>query len=215
MTSDSSETSLTFGSSTKIAFVEYMNENPNNRRVSQTEKENIVEWLTNPGKRPSNQREFSRRNYVRKTFKWDEKEQCLLAVGKTNKDQSRVVVTEDKIVHVVERAHHENSHAGWDATWKAVSASYYGILRSDLIFLLKRCQICAQNPSKRPKGSVPSTASTYLVECETNESLGKEDIQNNGIDRDRDGKEVEHQPDLYGNVCEGFVSAEGLWSPMI
>ncbi len=38
-------------------------------------------------------------------------------------------------------------------TWKDVSTSYYGILRSDVIFLVKQCQVCAKNPSKRPKGS--------------------------------------------------------------
>ena len=84
---------------------------------------------------------------------WDENTQDLLAIAKPGEEKARLVVTEDMIPDIVENVHKENGHSGWDSTWKAVSASYYGILRSDLIFLLKQCQVCARNPSKRPKGS--------------------------------------------------------------
>ena len=153
MAGATSKSSVNFSSNTRTAFLNYVRENPNNRRVSQKEREIIIEWLTNPSKRPTSQKEFSRRNYVRKTFAWDVNTQSLLAVGKTSEDKCRTVVTDDLIVDVVESAHEQNDHLGWDATWRDVSTSYYGILRSDVIFLLKRCQLCAQDPSKRPKGS--------------------------------------------------------------
>lgn len=62
------------------------------------------------------------------------------------------------IADTVEIVHKNNNHAGWDATWKDVSTSYYGIPRKDVIFLLKQCQNqhCTENPSKRPKGSAPT-----------------------------------------------------------
>lgn len=63
------------------------------------------------------------------------------------------MVVEENIADVVEAVHSRNGHAGWDATWKDVSTSYHGILRSDVIYLLRRCQICLHNPSKRPKDS--------------------------------------------------------------
>lgn len=152
MTSASSNGPITFTPGTRAAFSEYLHENPNGRRVSRRDWEVTVEWLTDPSKRPSSQQEFSRRNYVRKTFTWDESTRCLLATAKSDGgDKGRVVVTEDMIAEVVEAVHGENDHAGWDATWKTLSASYYGVLRADLIFLLRRCQICAQMPIKRPK----------------------------------------------------------------
>lgn len=153
MTSNTSHNTETFGASTRTAFLNHVRQNPNNRRVSKADEEIIVEWLTNHAKRPSSQREFSRRNYVRKTFVWDENKQCLLAAGKNSQDKRRLVVTDDLIVDVVESAHAQNGHLGWDATWRDVSASYYGILRSDVIFLLKACQLCARDPSKYPKGA--------------------------------------------------------------
>lgn len=138
-----------------MALSHHLDENPNSRRVSQNDKEVLIEWLTDPDRRPRSQEEFSRRNYVRKSFIWDEKNQTLLAVAKKDGGKNRVVITTDMIADIVEMVHKDNNHAGWDRTWDDVSTSYYGILRSDVIFLLKQCQNrhCTQNPSKRPKGS--------------------------------------------------------------
>ncbi|RAO72655.1 uncharacterized protein BHQ10_008667 [Talaromyces amestolkiae] len=156
----------TFSTETKVSFFQYIRDSPNNRRVSQEERDNIIQWLTNPHKRPSSQSEFSRRNYVRKTFIWGDGSQHLLAAPKTNGAQKRIVVTEDKIADVVEHVHENNGHAGWDYTWRDVSISYYGILRSDVINLLKQCQICAHNPSKRPKESITATPDTRSADSE-------------------------------------------------
>lgn len=149
----STQTRATFTKETKASFLEYLRENPNTRRVSRQERENIIQWLTNPLKRPASQSEFSRRNYVRRTFIWDQERQLLAAIPKTESGQNRLVITEDLIADKVERVHESNGHAGWDYTWKDVSNSYHGILRSDVIHLLKQCQTCAHNPSKRPKRS--------------------------------------------------------------
>ena len=153
MTSASSNGSIIFIQDTRAAFLQHLRENPNNRRVSQSKKEILIEWLTNPYKRPSSQEEFSRRNYVRKTFAWDEKSQILLAAAKKGEGKDCMVITTEMIADVVETVYKDNGHARWDATWKDVSTLYYGILRSDVISLLKQCQICAQNPSKRPKSA--------------------------------------------------------------
>jgi len=156
MISASSNDPFTFTPGARAAFLEYLRSNPNNRRVSQSDKEILIEWLTNPNKRPLSQEEFSRRNYVRKTFAWNEESQTLRAVAKKGESKDRTVITTDMIADVVEMVHKasgDSGHGGWDATWKDVSASYYGILRSDVIFLLKQCQYCSCKPSKRPKGS--------------------------------------------------------------
>jgi len=153
MASTPSNDAVTFTTGTRAEFLQHLRENPNNRRISQDDKATIIQWLTNPHKRPSSQEEFSRRNYVRKTFVWDEENRNLRAVAKEDKGKDRAVVLTDMIADVVESVHEDNSHAGWDATWKDVSTLYYGILRSDVIFLLKQCQTCSRNPSKRPKGS--------------------------------------------------------------
>ncbi|KAI9040299.1 uncharacterized protein KD926_008389 [Aspergillus affinis] len=115
---------------TRASFTQYLHEHPSSRRISPTEKENLIEWLTNPEKRPSSQREFSRRNYARKTFIWGNETQDLLAINKTQEGGNRIVVAEDRIAETVEFVHNRNGHAGWDATWKDVSTSYYGILRA-------------------------------------------------------------------------------------
>ena len=160
MMSASCNNGVIFSSNTRTAFLKYVCENPSNRRVSQADKEIIIEWIKNTSKRPSSQQEFSRRNYVQKVFTLNESTQCLLAIGKTNEDKARLVVIEDMIADVVESAHEQNGHLGWDATWRDISASYYGILRSDVIFLLKHCQICAHDPSKRPKSSANAQSSS-------------------------------------------------------
>ncbi|EED17210.1 hypothetical protein TSTA_022640 [Talaromyces stipitatus ATCC 10500] len=163
--SSASRPYVTFANDTKESFLRYLSESPNNRRVSCEERENIIQWLTNPHKRPSSQSEFSRRNYVRKTFTWEEATQLLVACPKTEGGEKRVVVTEDMIADIVEYVHENNGHAGWDYTWRDISRSYYGILRSDVIRLLKQCEICAHNPSKRPKDA--KTAPTDIQSVDT------------------------------------------------
>ncbi|KAH0537650.1 hypothetical protein FGG08_005563 [Glutinoglossum americanum] len=177
MTGPTSNNVVIFSLSTRTAFSNHVRENPNNRRVSQADREIMIEWLTNPSKRPSSQKQFSRRNYVRKAFVWDESTQSLLAVGKTSEDKRRKVVTENVIVDVVESVHERNNHLGWDATWKDVSTSYYGILRSDVIFLLKQCRVCAQDPSKRPKGSTASEPSPQPFDPEDLQTLNTPDTR--------------------------------------
>jgi hypothetical protein len=179
MTSASSNDSVTFSLGTRVAFSQYLIENPNNRRVTQSDKGMLVEWLTNLERRPQSQEEFSRRNYVRKTFIWDEKSQTLLAVAKKDGGKNRVVVSTNKIVDIVEMVHKDNGHAGWDATWNDVSTTYYGILRSDVIFLLKQCQNqnCTQNPSKRPKGSTAGMVETQQTNLELSDFLNTDDVQ--------------------------------------
>jgi hypothetical protein len=150
-------------------------ENPNNRRISQSDKTIILEWLTNSYRRPSSQEEFSRRNYVRKTFIWDEKTQNLLAVAKKDQGKDRMVVPTYMIADVVETVHKENGHGGWDATWKDVSTSYYGILRADVIFLLKQCQECSGKPTKRPKTSTAAMLNSRPTDDEFLEFLNTTD----------------------------------------
>lgn len=162
--STASEDLAIFTSSTRTAFLQYLRENPTNRRVTQIEKDVLVGWLTNPHKRPSSQKEFSRRNYILRTFIWDEQTQSLFALAKAGGDNRRLVITEDKIADVVEFVHESNKHGGWDATWNGISSLYYGILRSDVIHLLKQCQTCALNPSKRPKGSTSTRRSLQSLD---------------------------------------------------
>ncbi|KAH8708498.1 hypothetical protein GQ44DRAFT_715335 [Phaeosphaeriaceae sp. PMI808] len=179
MTSASSNGFVTFTLGTRVAFSHYLCENPNNRRVSQSDKEMLIEWLTNPDRRPQSQEEFSRRNYVRKTFIWDEKSRNLLAIAKKDGGKNRKVITTDMIADIVEMVHEDNNHAGWDTTWKSVSTSYYGILRADVIFLLKQCQNqhCSQNPSKRPKGSAPTMVQSQQSDHEFIDFLNTEHVQ--------------------------------------
>lgn len=150
-----SQSSSLFPKETRTAFQQYLNDHPNKRRVSRNQRLELVGIVTNPEIRPSSQQEFSRRHYVKKTFMWDAKSQTLFTTASGTKP-SREVVAEDEIVDVVETVHLSTGHAGWDATWKGVSSSYYGILRADVIFLIKQCPICVQDPRKRPKGGAKS-----------------------------------------------------------
>ncbi|KAH6618286.1 hypothetical protein B0J18DRAFT_437032, partial [Chaetomium sp. MPI-SDFR-AT-0129] len=74
MVSDSkgSNNTVTFKPSTQAEFLRHLEKNPNRRRICQPEKQNLIDWLCNSHALPSSQKEFSRRNYVKKTFTWDE-----------------------------------------------------------------------------------------------------------------------------------------------
>ena len=148
---------------TKVEFLEHLIQFPNSRRVTQRDKEVIFAWLMDPIKTPTSQQEHSRRNYVRKAFVWNEALQTLYALPRKEGASVRKVVTDDQIADTVERVHIENGHAGWDTTWKAVSSSFYGILRTDVIFLLKRCQVCAKIPSKRSKTALAHKSDSECV----------------------------------------------------
>ncbi|KAH6603782.1 hypothetical protein Trco_007228 [Trichoderma cornu-damae] len=141
-------------------FAKYVKETPNKKHISIDEKFRLIQWLINPLAKPSCQKDYSRRNYAQKTYKWDEARQILWAVAKNEKGKDRIVITEDEILQIVEKVHMVKEHGGWDATWEEVSRQYCGIVRSDIIFLLKRCDICLSNPRKRSKGTHPPTTAT-------------------------------------------------------
>lgn len=142
-----------FCDNTRAEFLQHLRDHPTTRRIPRTEEINIVGWLLNPELRPATQEEFSRRNFVRRKFAWDTNKQKLVAVAGDVDRKDREVVVEEHIVDIVEHIHRNLGHAGWDATWREISSLYYGILRADVIFLLKRCPVCAWDPRKRPKGA--------------------------------------------------------------
>jgi len=107
---------VTDSTSTRAAFTKYIAKTQNKRRLSPVEKDNIIQWLTNL-REPSSQKECSRRNYVRKSFLWDEATKTLYALPKRNEHQLRLAVTEDIIFGIIESVHEKNGHAGWDMTW--------------------------------------------------------------------------------------------------
>lgn len=141
----------TFPPSIRDDFIHHIQNSPNNRRISRTERTTIIGWLTDPANKPTSQQQSSRRNYIRKRFEWNDSRAELYALVKGSETERKEVVTEDRIVDTVESVHVNNGHGGWDATWNDIAKSYYGILRADVIFLVKQCEICAQNPRKRPK----------------------------------------------------------------
>src|SRR5439155_1505433 len=142
------------------------------------------------------QQEFSRRNYIRKRFLWDTENQQLLAVPKANQIGHRVVITEDQIFEAVEEKHLEVNHRGWDTTWEALSASYYGVMRSDMIFLLKKCQICVQkasSPSKGPLSPIDSNPKFERVQV---------DLIDMGDIPDGKFRWVLHVKDQFSRFCQ-------------
>ncbi|PHH65758.1 hypothetical protein CDD81_1485 [Ophiocordyceps australis] len=149
---DIMEHNFAFVPDVRLAFAKYLRDYPNRRRVSEADKSSLIKWLVNTKTSPASQRESSRRHYVRKKFAWNHETKALEALAKGKSEKPRKVVIQAEIVDVIENVHGANGHAGWDATWKDVSGAYYGILRADVIFLLKRCHVCANNPRKRSKG---------------------------------------------------------------
>ncbi|KAM0449843.1 hypothetical protein ACHAPV_006968 [Trichoderma viride] len=157
-------------------FRHYLEENTNKKHISAERKHNLIRWLSDKDAKPQEQSDYSLRNYAFKTYKWDGTNHILWGIGKSEKPekpakngkgkktwdsgkggkgsrkcQDRVVVTEDEILTVVEKIHMSNDHGGWDATWDEVSSKYCGIVRSDVIFLLKRCYICTIKPRKQSR----------------------------------------------------------------
>lgn len=103
---------------------------------------------------------------------------------------------------LVDSVHQQNSHAGWDATWATLSSSYYGVLRSDLIYLLRRCQICAENPSKRPKGSLPPTVSIQAAEGQHVESVDTRASRLNNLDQIPTDNDAEPKCVISEDICD-------------
>ncbi|KAH7016434.1 uncharacterized protein B0I36DRAFT_46156 [Microdochium trichocladiopsis] len=91
-------------------------------RVIAYHTKNDYVWSPDHHTPPSSEKEFGRRNYVWKTFTWDQDGQMLAAVSKGG-GKKRTVIIEDCIIEVVELVHTSNSHAGWDTTWRDVNHS--------------------------------------------------------------------------------------------
>lgn len=140
-----------FTSETHERFRAYLNSNPSTRRIDSSERLDIIAWLRDEDRRPSSQKDQSRRNYVRKTFACNKSDGMLRTQMKGSDQLEKIVVLQDDIIGVVQDIHEEINHAGWDATWSTLSSRYHGILRNDVIFLLRECQVCKHDPRKRQK----------------------------------------------------------------
>lgn len=149
--------------------------------ISAEKREDLIRWLTDKVAKSKDQSHYSSRNWITTAYKWDSRRKLLLVggtneetikgkkkikrgkggknarVGRRSEYQDRIIVTEDEILDIVEKIHMSNGHKGWDATWNEVSRKYVGIMRADVIFLLRRCYICSLNPRKNPRRPVGST----------------------------------------------------------
>ncbi|KAK1239900.1 hypothetical protein MKX08_007342 [Trichoderma sp. CBMAI-0020] len=167
-------------------FRDYLQENTNKKHISAERKHSLIRWLADKDAKPQTQSDYSLRNYAFKTYRWDGARHILWGIGKpeapeapaengkgkntwksgkggksSKRCQDRVVVTEDEILNVVEKIHMSNDHGGWDATWDEVSSKYCGIVRSDVIFLLKRCYICTIKPRKQSRRNAAARESSH------------------------------------------------------
>lgn len=103
---------------------------------------------------------------MRRTFTLDD-DGYLISIGPTDAgEKRRLVVKEHEIIHYVDHVHNGILHRGWDATWKEVSERYYGILRADINFLLKRCPRCLTDPIKATKNKFSTEILEILEEFE-------------------------------------------------
>jgi hypothetical protein len=150
MTSPSEQVAV-FADEDRAALEQYLRDSPNARRLTPERKDLWLRWLTNSDGRSLSQTEHNQRHYIRKTFVLDAAGKVISTRPREKEERARLVVTTDEIADVIEAVHVESGHRGWDATWKDVSSSYYGILRADVIFLLQRCPVCLRDPRKKPK----------------------------------------------------------------
>lgn len=173
-----------FSTRVRAEFLDYIHQNPSSRRISREDRDTFIEWIRNPSATSSSQQEASRKHYVRKNFTWDGGKDLLRASPTTTQSAARPIATIEEIADVVGTVHVNNAHAGWDATWKCVSTSCYGILRADVVFLLKRCDTCALDPRKRPKADrnhvrpQSSTGNSGVSPCSLDDLLHDEPVDN-------------------------------------
>jgi hypothetical protein len=146
-----------FSVETRAAFLKHIESTSQQRnaRISPTEKQEIIDWLTHSGRKPSCRNEMNRRTWIRRNFTWDdEKKRLLYGAGK----KKRKVISTNEIVSVVERTHKKTKHGGVTPTWIPIRKKYHGVLQVDIGFLLKRCEVCAHLPAKRAKGATQRNA---------------------------------------------------------
>ncbi|KAL6692278.1 hypothetical protein J3F84DRAFT_351592 [Trichoderma pleuroticola] len=141
------------------SFAEYLKNNPNKKRIPAIEKRRLVRWLSDPTAKPTCQKDYSRRNYAHKTYRWDAARGQLYAKARNGRESDRIVVTVEEILRTVEAVHIKD-HLGWDATWRRVSRKYCGIIRQDVIWLIVRCGMCKVDPRKKKKGSQANQTTT-------------------------------------------------------
>ncbi|UKZ95816.1 uncharacterized protein TrAFT101_010631 [Trichoderma asperellum] len=232
-------------------FRNYLQKKKIKKHISTERKHNLIRWLTDNDAKPQSQKDYSLRNYASKTYKWDGDKRILWGIGKSEnggksgktkktkkgwkgskgskggKCQDRVVVTEDEILDVVEKIHMSNDHGGWDATWDEVSSKYCGIVRSDVIFLLKRCYICQLNPRKHSRrnaaldeapassSSLATPSSEQQASEEQQPSYGQQAPEQQDFDQILDQISQQTFDYNFGNdnyQCGSFEGLDQLWN---
>jgi hypothetical protein len=138
-------TAVIFTPETRTAFAERLESFVSVRRyhVSPEEKVDMINWLTEFGRKCESKQEYNRRHWVRTNFCYDADKDRLLYKGG---DRLRKVITTNKVPSVVEREHRASHIRGQNDTWQKVTKKYYGLTQKDVTFLLGRCEVCRSRP---------------------------------------------------------------------
>ena len=152
MTSTSNRPLEPFSSDARDGFTVYLIENKSKPRLTVTNKEDIISWLTDASRHPKDNKEANNRKQAKETFRWDSEKRILYTLPTEKHPQEREIVVESRIYEIIAYKHDLTGHAGMDATWSAIERHYYGIVRNEVRELVKKCQVCARKASNRSRG---------------------------------------------------------------
>ena len=153
-----------FNEATRTAFAAYLEVNEHRYQITDSTYEQYITYLTNALYEPSSRADQAKRAFVKTSFQMDEGGYALQACATERHKQARLVIMQSSIFDIIQEEHCRIGHAGVHPTWAAVSQGYYGIIRTEIIWLLKRCQICIRRARNRSRGPLIPIVTTKLFE---------------------------------------------------
>ena len=97
-------------------------------------------------------------------FKTDELGLAIYTQATEHHLAERLVIMESSILDIIQEEHCRVGHSGVHGTWAGISKSFYGIIRTEVMWLLKRCQVCIRQAQNRSRGPLVPIVSTKLFE---------------------------------------------------
>ncbi|KAF8439504.1 hypothetical protein BGX38DRAFT_1273435 [Terfezia claveryi] len=140
-------------------------EHSNRFRISPNRLQMLHHFVLNPDQ-PSHSVTERKMKHVAKSYRLDGNGKLLRLPEPPRHPTEREVVLEEDIFQIIWSLHCELGHAGKNRMFPIIGDRYYGITREEVMWVLRRCHICARSGVK----SVTCGCSVQHT-CHTKESL--------------------------------------------
>jgi hypothetical protein len=135
-----------FSEESRLAWHEYLLSSGTNRFRPALERMILIRDLLTSARKASNSDEYKLKYVAKKKYHLD---QGTLTIHAGAGGTLQTVLTDHQAYDIIVRSHLNLNHTGTDKTMADIGATYYGITRQEVSWLLQHCSTCVKNRTQK------------------------------------------------------------------